>query len=463
MIVRWSVVASVLALAAAAVSCDSSSDFAIVLDLRTDYAPVDEFDAVLVSVEGVDGETRSPARRGEDYLDRVQVALLEVDGAGPQHVQVELRLAGALLAVGDVLVTASASTAAIVTIRRCEQTGSCLAAGCRSSDECPQPPASCATAACVDTLCFEMREACAGGGVCDPVSGCPALLPDAGVDAGVDASADAGPPDAGPGTSQSRVTFYVLPDSVTTFFAVDDTGAPLLIEAAGAFDHDAAGGESVFVSSGPTRLTAGVPMGADLPFVNPTPWLDPAGGALDPDFLFGGALGVFPESFVGTFGSEARTYGFVSGRFGDVSPMLDEDGSPFVLASGATVDLGLGSTLIALEVGSPTLYSFDSLLGRFGAIPGPLVTCAASTIIEPSLVVGATLDGFTPPGGAESMILVEGSDAFVLLQITPSVCFSDAVPLVDEAGVSLAPEIAYGIDFDEDGDDDLVLIDTVTR
>lgn len=279
---------------------------------------------------------------------------------------------------------------------------------------------------------------------------------DADTDAGTDAGADAGMP-----VTQSRVTVYILPGMVVTFDAVDDTGAPLVITAAGAFDHDGMGGESGFVSSGATRHRANGVTGTDLSFVNPVAWVDGSGAALDPDLILSGTLGVGAPGFVGIFGSDARIYDFGTGVYGAAIPITKTDGSPFTPISATTVDLGTGTAIVALEAATSSLWSFDGTAFA-NVLPVP-ATCMTGTTIDANLVVGATLAGFPTPLAVDSVILVEGSDAFVLQQITPAVCFSEAVPIVDEAGASLTPEIAYGIDFDDDMDDDLVIIDTVTR
>lgn len=282
--------------------------------------------------------------------------------------------------------------------------------------------------------------------------------PDAGPSDDAGPGDDAGT-DAGPGIEQSRLT-AVLPTPLT-FDAVDDMGNPLVIDAAHAFDHDTMPGETIFVAAGDTRLQLGVPAGTTVPFVNPVTWVDGASGALMPDLLFAGAIGANPELLIGVFGSDFRVYAFATDSFGDAAMFNEMGAGPFTPISATTVDLGTGASIIALKSGSPNLYVFDG--SQFAPFPVAPVRCSDGGAINPTIVVGAEIAGATPPGGADSVLLIEGSSAYALEAVSPAVCFSDALALTDAAGAAVTPEIAFGADFDGNGTDDLILVDRVVR
>ncbi len=287
--------------------------------------------------------------------------------------------------------------------------------------------------------------------------------PDAGPgDAGgEDAGApDAGAPDAGPLVEQTRVTALLSP-SIITLHVIDDLGAPLVLEAAHAFDHDTVPGEQFFASTGSDRVQLGPIAAPDVTFTGAVSWADTAGAALSPDLIFAGAIGANPEVLIGTFGSQARLYDFATGRFGDAVPLTESPGgAPFVPISATTVDLGTGAQIVALKAGSDNLYLFDG--SAFVAFPVAPTRCSNGTAIHPTIVVGAEIAGQTPPGGADSVILIEGSDAYVLESVSPTVCFGNPYPLVDADGAPVTPELAFGIDYDGNGTDDLILLDRVT-
>ncbi|RLB57162.1 MAG: hypothetical protein DRJ42_01195 [Deltaproteobacteria bacterium] len=285
--------------------------------------------------------------------------------------------------------------------------------------------------------------------------------PDGATDSGEDsASPDAGDTGTPALTPASRVTALVA-GTVITFPVVDEAGAPLLLGASASFDHDATAGQSVIASDGTSQRVSTSFVGPAVTFGPATPWVDEGGAALAPDVLFAGALGTGAPVLMGTFGTDARGYDFVAQEFGAVFPLVQMGGAPFTPISATTVNVtGTGAAIVALSAASPEIFVFNTTTAQFDPIPTAPVTCSAGTAIYADHVLGALLVGFTPPGGVDSVILIDGSDAFLLEDLDPF-CFTDAYPLVDASGVSLTPEEAFGWDYDGDGDDDIIMVDTV--
>lgn len=268
---------------------------------------------------------------------------------------------------------------------------------------------------------------------------------------------DAGPGDAGSGLRQSRVTAW-LGSGFLTLDAVDESFAPLVIDAAHGFDHDRTPGETMFVSDGADRLELVDAMGTDIVFGNRTAWVDDIANPISPDLVFAGAVGRSPEMMLGLFGSDTRLYDFAIDRFSAAIPLTESGGRAFTPISATAADLGTGANIIALRAGSPLLHILNGTVFQpFNTAP---VTCNGRNAIDADLVVGAEIPGASPPGGADSIILIEGSDAYALDSLDP-VCFSDPYELQDQSGAPLRPELAFGIDYDGNGTDDLILIDTV--
>ena len=202
------------------------------VDLKTDFVPAAEFDAVrLVVGEGPGAqETSYGADPAANYVRGTRLDEVGVS-AGQVPVTVTLLRAGVEVIARRVLASVSGglTIATVVITRDCENVAcpndnpsfdSCFGGTCvdpRCTVETPEfcPPPECATdsacetsAACVDAVCQDgvclgvpNNESCGGGERCDAVRGCvQARASDAGFpDAGVpDANAPDAGPDAGP-------------------------------------------------------------------------------------------------------------------------------------------------------------------------------------------------------------------------------------------------------------------------
>ena len=198
----------------------SDDEHALLVDIRTDYAPRAEFFHAQVDVAGVLQQERV-ARLSEDWLAGIRAAQFEVrDGA---HV-VRVSLVGAteVVATREVVVDVRGRTAVTVALtRNCagvdcpaedpEATsclgGVCVDPRCLSGDE-PQcdleqcdsnaqcAETACSIGACLSNVCFSGADTCGDGEFCQPEAGvCESIPdpPDAQVgDAGVEG--DAGVP-----------------------------------------------------------------------------------------------------------------------------------------------------------------------------------------------------------------------------------------------------------------------------
>ncbi|MGE0788983.1 MAG: hypothetical protein AB7S26_25145 [Sandaracinaceae bacterium] len=269
---------------------------------------------------------------------------------------------------------------------------------------------------------------------------------DAGVDGGVE-------------IRQSRMTVVLAPGPLT-LPTVDETGAPIVVEAAHAFDHDTTPGETIFVSVAGQRRMAGGLIGPAISFVAAVDWQDVTPSHVEPDVLFAGAVGTSPEYLLGTFGSDLRLYDFATNRFSAPLAMTEmPGGAPFTPISATNVDLGGGALVVALEAGSPNLWvnTGGTAFAAYAEVP---VRCSTGAAIQPDLILGAVIPGLSPPG-ADSVILIQGNEAYVLQNSSSGACWSDPYDLMDQDGAPLTPEIAFGVDYDGNGSDDLVLFDTI--
>lgn len=286
-------------------------------------------------------------------------------------------------------------------------------------------------------------------------------LPDAG-----DAGDAGGPVDSGVGVDASGPTFAsrvtgIIEGTSITLPIVDGSGAPLLLTTSAAFDHDSAAGESLIASDGPGRRVSASFTTTEATFGTATAWVDGSGATITPDLLFAGALGTGPEVLIGIFGTNARAYDFTANEFGAVVPLVQTGGTPFTPISATTVNvIGTGASIVALTAASPNIFVFNVGTALFEPVPTAPVICGGGAAIVAEHILGALIPGLMPPGGADSVILIDGSNAHVLQTLDPF-CFSDAFPLVDEDGAPVIPEQAYGWDYDGDSDDDVILIDTV--
>ena len=282
---------------------------------------------------------------------------------------------------------------------------------------------------------------------------------------GGSAGAGGGGTDAGTVTF-SRITAYI-PPNIVTFDAETAGGTKLHFDAGAAFDHDGTPGETVFGISADQRWELNV---NNLRFENQTALVDPLSNPLSPDLVVAGAIGPGNDAFIGIFGDEARIFDFTTGAFG-AAAQLDEclgDGgvTPFFASSATMVDLtGSGSPILsATTAGSAALYGFFTAGLCFGIGIGQPVTCSSSANINADIIVGAAIPGVSPidAGAGDALVLIEGTGVHFLQAVSPGVCFSDALPLVDQGGSPLNPDFAFGWDFDGNGSDDLILVDTVT-
>ena len=285
----------------------------------------------------------------------------------------------------------------------------------------------------------------------------------------MDSGADGGPGDSGPGDAgdgggtvmQSRATIVLA--SPVTLPIVDEAGAPMVLTASAAYDHDTTPGESIFGSDGPNRreMTSVTP--PTVTFGAATPWEDGAAAPLDPDFLFAGAIVGSGQALIGVFGTDARIYDFASDAFSMPVALVTTGGTAFSPISATTVNVAPGAPVVAaIHASSPDVWVFNTGSGEFDSIIASPVTCSDGTAIMADHIVAARFAAITPPIGEDSLILISGSDAYLLTTISPGYCFSDAFALVDADGAALTPDAAFGWDFNGDGNDDLILVDTVT-
>ena len=279
------------------------------------------------------------------------------------------------------------------------------------------------------------------------------------VDSSMDAPAD-GPMEAGDASAatQSRMT-VVLPGGTVQLLANDVPGNPLLFQAGAPFDHDGLPGQDIFVAEGSTRWRFDVTL---QKFVEPSTLDDALGAPLAPDLLLSGDLQGSPEQMIGMFGSDARLYNFPAQQFGDAIALLealpDAGTTPFTPRSAATVDLtGTGSGVTAVRSGSDALYIFDVNTGLFVSVVASPTSCSApGPAIRADVIFSAALGVAT-----ETVILIEGSDAWLLDLSGAFPCFNGPIPLVDSSNDPITPDFAFGWDFDGNGTDDVVLFDRV--
>lgn len=206
-----------------AVGCEGEAPD-LVVDLKTDWAPLSEFVRVRTDLlsdrGGVLATREARATYGADYLEGVRVAELLDLSAGSHRIRVTLLARdGTVLMDQERRVDLERSQVVTVLMNRscvdvrCPEDQTCQGGRCvdvtcspEIPDSCPPPSCtsdaecapevSCAVGRCRDGECFaEDDGACGAGRWCHPEEGCRALdLPDAGPE-----EPDAGPPDAGPG------------------------------------------------------------------------------------------------------------------------------------------------------------------------------------------------------------------------------------------------------------------------
>ncbi len=242
----------------------------------------------------------------------------------------------------------------------------------------------------------------------------------------------------------------ILP-TVVTIDAVDQSDAPLHFQAGAAYDHDSTVGETLFAASGSDRYR----LALNAKFTAEGKWTDEASAPVAPDILFSGTSSL--DAFVGVFGSDARQYNFTTNQFGAATLGLkvNTSGNPALNpVSMTTADVGSGPIVAALRASEAPIYAMNASQ-TFDAALTP-VTCAPSSApITPNLVLAAALPGMST---TEDVIVVSGSDAF-LLDLANG-CFKGPFALKDADGAPLTPDFAFGLDYDGNGKDDIVIFDT---
>ncbi len=242
------VVARWLVLVALSVLGCSSDAPELVVELRTDLHPGEEFDGIHLELfaDSTPGPGETPVRmltagaaRMDDFFDGGRVGEIGDLAVGTYALRASLTLLGAAVAATQYTVEIHASTAVTVVITRdcagvsCPGAGDpasavrCLGGVCATADcepgtagcgpnECAGPPdcpplAECAVATCLDGACFYRPDdaSCSGGERCNVVRGCEEV-PDGGpppMDGAVlDGGQDGGAADGARGDGGSRRT-----------------------------------------------------------------------------------------------------------------------------------------------------------------------------------------------------------------------------------------------------------------
>lgn len=213
------------------------------VELKTDFVPATEFDAVRIVVGEGEGAAVSSyvAEAGADYVRGARLSETEVS-AGQTPITLTLLRAGTEVTSRRVSVSVRApvTVATVLVTRDCEGIAcpndnpsfdSCLGGECvdpRCTVETPEfcPPPECTTdsactvgVACVEPLCQDRvclavpnDGNCSANERCDAQLGCVLVATDAGApDAGTDAGApDVGDPDSGPDAGPTN-THYISP------------------------------------------------------------------------------------------------------------------------------------------------------------------------------------------------------------------------------------------------------------
>lgn len=280
---------------------------------------------------------------------------------------------------------------------------------------------------------------------------------DAGEDAGEDAAVDA-PVDSGPRPRQTRFT-AVLATGALSVLAEFDDGSPALLTTAVAHDHMAPPGEDIFASRGSELFRATGLDETTITFGEELPLVDSTGASAEPSIFFDGELTVGTSTLAGVFGANARVYDFSMMEFGGAVPLREAGDVEFRPTSATFVNPGTGVLVLFLKDGDNQIWFLNTATGTIDALLTP-IQCSDDSTIAPDLILGARIPGIGPPELAEELIVISGSNAHVLESISP-LCFSDAFPLVDSDGAAVTPDAAFGWDFDDNGTDDIVIVDTV--
>lgn len=234
----------VFALSVASVAGCGDSGHAVSIDVRSDYLPIDEFDAVRLTIDSQ--LQRIAANRAEDYRAGVRIYDGELT-PGDHEVFVALTRAGRAIVSRRVLLRVEVDRGISVVLTRscadvvCNAETTCVSARCVDPACTPETPelcddpeceldvecatGMCGSASCVLGSCFQEDDGlCGEGAYCDPSLGCRMRSVDAGVDAGVDASSiDASFIDAASDASPSPDSG--IPDSGTPDAGMHDAGS----------------------------------------------------------------------------------------------------------------------------------------------------------------------------------------------------------------------------------------------
>jgi hypothetical protein len=215
-----------LALALCALAC-SENELSLVVDLRTDYVPQDEFAEVVVTLSR-DGsrlrDVRESVARADDFSTGRRI--VEIGGLTPGHYALELALvdaAGTPIADRTHAIELSGTRGLTVLIARdctagacappltchggrcvdpscdAENVSACGTAECASDPDCTGA-APCASPSCTLGACLfpAAPGACPAGSVCHPARGCIGAAPDAGPGVDSGPAPDSGGVDGGP-------------------------------------------------------------------------------------------------------------------------------------------------------------------------------------------------------------------------------------------------------------------------
>lgn len=280
---------------------------------------------------------------------------------------------------------------------------------------------------------------------------------DSALDAPIDAPTDV-PTDA-PAPRQTRIT-AILPTGAISLLAQFEDGMPALMQTGVAHDHEAPPGEDIFASRGSELYRATMFTATNIIFGDERPLVDGGGASAEPSIFFSGELAAGVPTMAGVFGSTARVYDFTAMSFGDPVLLRETGDVEFTPSSATFVNPGGGTIVLFLKEGDSQIWFLNTATGTIDALVQP-IQCSDDSSINPDLILGASLPGLAPPGVADALAVVQGSDIFLLEEIAPAICFSDAIPLTDGGGASLAPDIAFGWDFNDDGTDNVILVDTV--
>lgn len=252
LLARLPVLFAVLSVSFSALVGCGDSDHEVSIEVRTDFLPLDEFDAIQLTI---DSTRESVAMLGGDYLEGERIYDGELS-PGDHEVLVALTRAGRTLVSRSVLFRVDTDRGMTVVLTRscadvmCGANTTCISGACMDPQCTPETPefcearecesddgctaGRCGAAACVSGSCFQYDDGlCEGDAFCVPTTGCLSRDADAGPgmdamtldvgagDGGLDVGpgSDGGPVDVGPGDAGPSDTGRDVPPP-------QDTGGP---------------------------------------------------------------------------------------------------------------------------------------------------------------------------------------------------------------------------------------------